>query len=124
MSWLKVSSDVRTVRLFTLEPYFPNQHTSATSYAFAIGVRRGIFCGVFSRLSNSAADFTSVLIFWFGAYLARSLSFSVKPLCHTDASSAELAAQIEEHGNEAMAGSPDGADIGSRGHFAIGKLLS
>ena len=71
-------TDIRTLRAFTLEPYFHRKYTLATSAAFSVGVKRAAFCGFFFGLSDSAVTFVTALIFWFGAYLAKSNSFSIQ----------------------------------------------
>ena len=79
-TFVETFSDIRTVRAFTIEPYFQKKYTSATSAAMGVGIKRAIFCGFFFGMSDSAVNFLTALIFWFGAYLAKERSFGVKEI--------------------------------------------
>ena len=73
-------SDIRTLRSLTLESHFHLKYTLATSACFNIGLRRAFFSGLFFGLSDSAINFITALIFYFGANLARHHSYSTQSI--------------------------------------------
>lgn len=78
--FVETFTDIRTVRALTLESYFHRKYTQATSSAFTIGIQRAMHSGFFFGMSDSAINFITALIFWFGAYLAQHHEYSVKSI--------------------------------------------
>ena len=78
--FVETFTDIRTVRSLTLESYFHKKYTRATSGAFQVGVKRGLVSGFFFGASDSAINFVTALIFWYGARLAHSYQFPVKSI--------------------------------------------
>jgi ATP-binding cassette subfamily B (MDR/TAP) protein 1 len=78
--FVETFSDIRTVRALTLESHFHQKYSSAASAAFAIGVRRACYGGLFFGLSASTINFTIALVFHYGARLAKTRQYSVEEI--------------------------------------------
>lgn len=78
--FVEAFSDVRTVRALTLERYFHKKYTRATSNALSVGIQRAAYSGFFFGASDSAINFVTALIFWYGGEVVRSYEFPVKPI--------------------------------------------
>ena len=63
-------SNIRTVKILTLEPYFHAKCFNACRAGFQIGLKRSLFAGILFGISDSAILFIIALILWSGAQLA------------------------------------------------------
>lgn len=68
--------NIRTVRALTLEGYFHEKYTMATTHALKIGMRRAAYSGLFFGISDASIIFITALIFYYGSVLASSAAFS------------------------------------------------
>lgn len=78
--FVETFADIRTIRSLTLESYFHKKYRHATREAFSVGTRRAIFSGIFFGLSDSALNFFTPMIFWYGACLAKDPEWPVKSI--------------------------------------------
>ena len=78
--FVETFTDIRTVRALTLESYFHKKYTKATSDALTVGFKRALYSGFFFGASDSAINFVTALMFWYGATVARSDEFPVKSI--------------------------------------------
>jgi len=69
-------SNIRTVRALTLESYFRKKHTKAVARTLNVGIKRSAYSGLFFGLSDSGVIFATALIFYYGAVLASSHTYS------------------------------------------------
>ena len=70
--------NIKTVRSLTLEAYFHEKYNSATDQARKVGFYRSGYSGLFFGISDSAVIFLTALIFYYGAKLVSSMSFSTE----------------------------------------------
>lgn len=70
-------TNIKTVRIYTLEPLFTNKHNTAVVRALAIGIKRSISPGFFFGLSQSCMSSINCLIYYYGAVLVSSRDYSV-----------------------------------------------
>lgn len=75
--------NIRTVRCLTLEEHFDTKYKAATSHAVNIGVKRAIYSGSIFGLLNTAPQFVTVALFWFGAWLISHKEHSVLNVTET-----------------------------------------
>ena len=68
--------NIKTVRSLTLEGYFHQKYTMATDRARNVGYFRAGYSGLFFGISDSAVIFLTALIFFYGAKLVSSTSFT------------------------------------------------
>lgn len=73
-------SNIRTVRALTLESYFKKKHSKAVSKALKVGLQRSIYTGFFFGLSESGILFVTALIFYYGAVLVSSGSYTTETI--------------------------------------------
>lgn len=71
-------TDIKTIRAFTLESYFHQKFCSAIKDARSIGRRRALISGILYGLSDSAIQFFTPMIFWYGAVLVKHNEWPVK----------------------------------------------
>ncbi|KAL8663666.1 MAG: hypothetical protein Q9168_008053, partial [Polycauliona sp. 1 TL-2023] len=70
--------NIRTVRALTLEAYLHEKYLKATEAAFVVGLRRSGYSGTFFGISDSGIAFATALIFYYGAVIAASRTFTVQ----------------------------------------------
>lgn len=73
-------SNIKVVRALTLERYFKQKHTQATSKAYRVGVRRASYTSLFFGISDSTNTFVTALILYYGAVIAASGGWSVESI--------------------------------------------
>ncbi len=73
-------SNIRTVRALTLESYFSKKYTKAISKALKVGLKRSAYSGFFFGLSESGILFVTALIFYYGAVLASTGSYTTETI--------------------------------------------
>lgn len=78
--FIETFSNIRTVRVLTLESYFHNKYAKAVSETFKVGLRRSAYSGFFFGLSDSGIIFVTALIFYYGAVLASSKEYSTQDI--------------------------------------------
>lgn len=64
--------NIRVVRALTLETYFSNKHESAADEAFRVGIKRGIWTGVFYGLNQSMSWWLTALVLYYAMVLLTS----------------------------------------------------
>ena len=69
-------SNIRTVRALTLESYLSKKYTRAISKALKVGVKRSAYSGFFFGLSECGILFVTALIFYYGAVLVSTGSYT------------------------------------------------
>jgi ATP-binding cassette, subfamily B (MDR/TAP), member 1 len=62
--FVETLTDIRTVRALTLESYFHQKYSQATSQALRVGIKRAAYSGFFYGASDSAIHFVTALVFW------------------------------------------------------------
>ncbi|KAA8901932.1 bile salt export pump [Sphaerosporella brunnea] len=62
-------ANIRTVRNYRVERYFRNKYKNATKIAFANGIKRSIYTGIWFGLADSSILFGTALVFYYGALL-------------------------------------------------------
>ncbi|EKG15411.1 Putative ABC transporter protein [Macrophomina phaseolina MS6] len=67
---------IKTVRGLTLERALQRKYFAATRAIFTRGCRRALLCGLFFGLTDSLIFGVTALLFWYGAVLVASGSFS------------------------------------------------
>ncbi|PGH28022.1 hypothetical protein AJ80_00277 [Polytolypa hystricis UAMH7299] len=72
--------DIRTIRALTLESYFHNKLQKANSQTLKLGFKRACYSGFFYGLSDSSILFVYTLVFYYGAVLASTLTYSTKTI--------------------------------------------
>ena len=75
-------SDIRTVRSLTRKSYFHQKYNHASAAAFSIGLHRAGYSGILYGVSASSIDFIVALVFYYGAYLAKTRAFSVTDILY------------------------------------------
>jgi len=73
-------SNIKVVRALTLESYFKQKHTQATTKAYNIGMRRAACTGFFFGMSDSTNSFVTALILYYGAAIAASGDWSAESI--------------------------------------------
>lgn len=73
-------TNIKLVRALTLEGYFHKKYARTTYRAFAVGMKRAAFSGLFFGLSDCGIIFVTALIFYYGAVLASSDTYSTQDI--------------------------------------------
>lgn len=72
--------NIRTVRALTLESYLQKKYAKAISKAFKVGLKRSVYSGFFFGLSESGILFVTALIFYYGAVLLFTGSYTTETI--------------------------------------------
>ncbi|KAK2596828.1 hypothetical protein N8I77_012720 [Diaporthe amygdali] len=64
--------NIRVVRALTLEPHFNSKHTQSTESTFRVGVKRGLWTGLFYGFNQGMPDWLTALVFWYATVLLTS----------------------------------------------------
>lgn len=64
--------NIRVVRALTLEHHFSSKHTMSTESTFRVGVKRGLWTGLFYGLNQGMPDWLTALVFWYATVLLTS----------------------------------------------------
>lgn len=78
--FVETFTDIRTVRALTLESYFHKKYNKATSRALIVGIKRAAYSGFCFGASDSAINFVTALVFWYGAKVVQEGDFSVNSI--------------------------------------------
>lgn len=73
-------SNIRTVRALTLESYLKKKYAKAVTKALKVGLQRSAYSGFFFGLSESGILFVTALIFYYGAVLVSSGSYTTETI--------------------------------------------
>ncbi|KAJ9150440.1 Alpha-factor-transporting ATPase [Pleurostoma richardsiae] len=65
----EIFTHVRVVRALTLEAFFTAKHARSAHAAFALGVHRGVYTGIFYGLYQAMSFWLTALVFWYGTVL-------------------------------------------------------
>ncbi|CAD6573021.1 MAG: hypothetical protein ASARMPRED_005833 [Alectoria sarmentosa] len=72
--------NIRTVRALTLESYLQKKCGKAISKAFKVGLKRSVYSGFFFGLSESGILFVTALVFYYGAVLLFTGSYTTETI--------------------------------------------
>lgn len=64
--------NIRVVRALTLEHHFSSKHTQSTESTFRVGMKRGLWTGLFYGLNQGMPDWLTALVFWYATVLLTS----------------------------------------------------
>lgn len=64
--------NIRVVKALTLEGYFSTKHVTSAEETFRVGVRRGLWTGLFYGLNQSMSWWLTALVFWYATLLLTS----------------------------------------------------
>lgn len=64
--------NIRVVKALTLEDYFSTKHTKSAEETFRVGVKRGMWTGLFYGLNQSMSWWLTALVFWYATRLLTS----------------------------------------------------
>ncbi len=78
--FVETFTDIRTVRALTLESYLHKKYNKATSKALIVGIKRAAYSGFCFGASDSAINFVTALVFWYGAKVVQEGDFAVKSI--------------------------------------------
>ncbi|KAL4887973.1 P-loop containing nucleoside triphosphate hydrolase protein [Aspergillus ambiguus] len=78
--FVETFSEIRTVRMLTLEPFFHKKYLKAAATCTAAGLRKAFYTGFLFGLVESMIMFISALIFYYGAVLVSSGQFKVRDI--------------------------------------------
>lgn len=73
-------SNIKIVRVLTLENYFKQKHTRATTNGYNIGMRRAAYTGLFFGMSDSTNSLVTALILYYGAVIAASGDWNIESI--------------------------------------------
>lgn len=69
--------NIRMVRALTLETFFSSKYSSSVDEAFRVGVKRGLWTGMFFGLNQGISWWLTALVFWYATVLLTSLGTTV-----------------------------------------------
>ncbi|ROV91497.1 hypothetical protein VMCG_09450 [Cytospora schulzeri] len=61
--------NIRVVKALTLEKYFSTKHAKSADETFRVGVKRGLWTGLFYGLNQSMSWWLTALVFWYATLL-------------------------------------------------------
>lgn len=64
--------NIRVVKALTLESYFSTKHAKSAEETFRVGVKRGMWTGLFYGLNQSMSWWLTALVFWYATLLLTS----------------------------------------------------
>ncbi|ROV95924.1 hypothetical protein VSDG_05129 [Cytospora chrysosperma] len=64
--------NIRVVKALTLEGYFSTKHVNSAEETFRVGIRRGLWTGLFYGLNQSMSWWLTALVFWYATLLLTS----------------------------------------------------